>query len=1307
MTRTTTTAGRPRRAAPALAVALALASGLTGAGGVLAPLAHADGVLPNRTYRPDQQYTVISPPMGMGEDHNQPSVVNGFLMLAGNASHQIWDIADPFAPRQVSSFRSNHADGEAESHQVAFARTSDGRTLCVTISGRGVDLWDLTDPTSPVALAEVLLEGVEYGDNTEAVWGVAWQGDVIYVGGTNTGLHLVDASDPRAPEVIARIPVDEFGGVSAGPLFALGNLLVITTPKNRAGIATLDISDPRAPRLLDFVLPETDSYIGAFFGRHAYLLTPFRTYDVTTDPSDIVLLGSDETVPSEYLAFGDDRLFLGALRPNPGVLVIDHSDPDALVTIGKVEGRRDDFFNGAFTDDQFPLPVGNLLVLSDDEINIGSVLGVHDWRRDTTPPAVRWTNPGDGEVGLPVSSRLVVSFSDQIDLRSVDPSTIVVRPVGALEGLPGTYGHQQTLIGFWPDEPFEADTTYELVVPAGGVTDLAGNAVAEPLRVVFSTGDAVSELPCAIDARAPAEVGDEVAFAAVGGAGRGEADAEELEYTWFFGDGGGAAGESAQHRYEEPGRWRVRLQVSDGLRQRSCSALQVVHRPLLPVPPLSAGTVLVRGGVAWVVNHDAGTLTAVDLGASEVLAEHTLDAAPLRAGPRTVSADGDGRLWVALGGADAVVALDAESGAEVARVGLGRGSAPYGVLWVGGGGGASGGEAGAGTVFVTLEGTGELVAIDPEAGEVVERVSVVAGGDGAPIGLRGLAYDPSRDRLWVTRFISPESAGEVYPVEAAILEVGAPVALAIETTPDTSNAGRGLPNYLASVVVSPDGARAAVPSKKDNVERGLARDGQPLSVDNTVRTIVSFIDLDGGPGGGLEGGAELIEARIDLDNHDLANAAAYSPLGDLLFVASQGTNQVDVFDAYTGQLQTAFATGLAPQGLALTGDGRLVVQNFLSRSLGVYDIEPLLAGRDGVVRQLAEVVTVAEEPLAPEVLLGKQIFYNADSPQMSRDGYLSCASCHLDGGHDGRVWDFSDRGEGLRNTIDLRGRGGMRQGPLHWTGNFDEVQDFEGDIRRHFGGTGFLADADWDETSDSLGAGKGGRSAALDALAAYVATLDEVPPSPYGRGGAAGGDAEAVSAGAALFVERGCADCHGGGELTDSPRGVRHDVGTARTASGQRLGGPLDGFDTPTLRGVWATAPYLHDGSAPTLAEALVGEAHVGDLAEGERDLLVAYLLSLDGDSAGVEDPGGPGLDGAGDAGGGDGDAGSDMGLDRGPDAGADASDLGGDGGATGSRETDEGCAGCSAGRRTTGPGPAGWVWAPLAALAFLRRRRG
>ena len=87
------------------------------------------------------------------------------------------------------------------------------------------------------------------------------------------------------------------------------------------------------------------------------------------------------------------------------------------------------------------------------------------------------------------------------------------------------------------------------------------------------------------------------------------------------------------------------------------------------------------------------------------------------------------------------------------------------------------------------------------------------------------------------------------------------------------------------------------------------------------------------------------------------------------------------------------------------------------------------------------------------MLKGKQFFYDARDTRLARDRYMSCASCHNDGGSDGRVWDLTRLGEGLRNTINLRGRAGG-QGFLHWSNNFDEVQDFEGQIRTLAGGTG-------------------------------------------------------------------------------------------------------------------------------------------------------------------------------------------------------------------------------------------------------------
>jgi len=77
----------------------------------------------------------------------------------------------------------------------------------------------------------------------------------------------------------------------------------------------------------------------------------------------------------------------------------------------------------------------------------------------------------------------------------------------------------------------------------------------------------------------------------------------------------------------------------------------------------------------------------------------------------------------------------------------------------------------------------------------------------------------------------------------------------------------------------------------------------------------------------------------------------------------------------------------------------------------------------------------------------------------------------------------------------------------------------------------------------------------------------------------------------------------------------------------RRLGGPLDGFDTPTLKGVWETPPYLHDGSAPDLAatfDRTRGDSAHGAVAGLERSELadlLAFLRQIDEDEPGFEAP--------------------------------------------------------------------------------------
>jgi hypothetical protein len=134
-----------------------------------------------------------------------------------------------------------------------------------------------------------------------------------------------------------------------------------------------------------------------------------------------------------------------------------------------------------------------------------------------------------------------------------------------------------------------------------------------------------------------------------------------------------------------------------------------------------------------------------------------------------------------------------------------------------------------------------------------------------------------------------------------------------------------------------------------------------------------------------------------------------------------------------------------------------------------------------------------------------------------------------------------------------------------------------------------------------------------------VASLAAYPESPHRASD--GGLTPAGLRGRALFNRLACYSCHGGEHFTDSPLALRHDVGTLTASSGARLGGVLDGLDTPTLRGVWATPPYGHDGALATLetwitqmaADPSSRHGRVAELSTGERADLIDYLRQIDG----------------------------------------------------------------------------------------------
>jgi len=184
---------------------------------------------------------------------------------------------------------------------------------------------------------------------------------------------------------------------------------------------------------------------------------------------------------------------------------------------------------------------------------------------------------------------------------------------------------------------------------------------------------------------------------------------------------------------------------------------------------------------------------------------------------------------------------------------------------------------------------------------------------------------------------------------------------------------------------------------------------------------------------------------------------------------------------------------------------------------------------------------------------------------------VACASCHPEGHEDGHVWRFS--GLGPRRTPALHDVAGSA--PFHWEGDLPTIHALFNEV--------FVGRMNGQSLPET-------HSAALEGWLGHVRR-----PAPRG------GDPARIASGRAVFEGAGgCVACHSGARLSD---GASHDVGTGRS------------FQTPTLLGVSARLPVMHDGCASTLRArfepACGGDRHGGALEGAALDDLVAYLESL------------------------------------------------------------------------------------------------
>lgn len=694
---------------------------------------------------------------------------------------------------------------------------------------------------------------------------------------------------------------------------------------------------------------------------------------------------------------------------------------------------------------------------------------------------------------------------------------------------------------------------------------------------------------------------------------------------------------------------------------------------MVPRPLCAAGARLYKSGpiqitadgsTVWAVNPDNDSVARIDT-ATEAVLEIPLPDPGQRHAPQGLAVLDDGsEVWVACHDSDRVYVLRGSDGAVLARIDLPWGTGPY------------------------------SIALPPPSGvPPVQPYALVTGFRGARLAVLEVASHSLREIVepvfqtpygltftddgsaWVTHLFAD---GE-HP-RLTRIDVSDPDALRVTTKSrvfpaQPQSSGSTAPRPAEGGYATLRGHPAQVPAGQDLGRVWLPIQYQNLhddapSPDATVQSTIRKLDLASrqiGLGSNLpsEPGYPIKVVLTAVDVHDPVagggvpvydgpgwNAAVSGPV-DLAFAADgltayvlhEQSEDVLVVPTDTPPVRPAAApplveipVGRRPMGIvASPTTDRAYVLNVLSRTVSVLD---LTAG--SVLRELT-VTPLTGEPLSPTLLRGASLFHTSNEDAVSRNRKVACASCHLNGEHDGRTWDLQHLpgNHGPRQTQTLAGLAATfgavdpatGWGQLHRSGDRDEVQDFEHTLQGlQMGGDGFLGAG----VHPELGTPNAGRSADLDALAAYVLALPAPPRSPYRQSD--GALREAAVRGATFFTgtdpvrpaDALCATCHPPASGFSDRR--FHDVGQLQLPGENELNNrvPVRHVNTPGLTGLWMTPPY--EGASiftETLAQALLDyqQRGAGPAAHGRLDNLTGrqmrdlatFLLSLDGTTTAAE----------------------------------------------------------------------------------------
>lgn len=467
------------------------------------------------------------------------------------------------------------------------------------------------------------------------------------------------------------------------------------------------------------------------------------------------------------------------------------------------------------------------------------------------------------------------------------------------------------------------------------------------------------------------------------------------------------------------------------------------------------------------------------------------------------------------------------------------------------------------TIYVCNQFQNTVSEVDPVAGKVLRSVAVLREPKSA-------IFTKDGKYLYVTNYLPAQRADIDYVAACvSVIDAGSFKKVKDIQLANGSNALRG-------ICITPDG-------KYIYVSHNLGRFTVPTSQLQQGWMNTSAFSI-------IDTGTQEYMGAIVVDEPERGAAGIWSIdcNEDQIFISHSGTHEISVIDHKAmldkflnypnkqvldydltflyGLRQRIPLEGNGPRAMALTGN-KLIVPTYFADILNIMDISNL------------ELTTANLNPDREETAINKGERYFNDASHCFQN-WQSCNGCHPgDARTDGMNWDLMN--DGVGNPKNCKSLLFSHRTAPNMISGIRASADIA--VR-----AGFKYIQFFDVTEE-------------DALCVddYLMSLKPVA-SPFLIDGEL---SPLAKEGQKVFEKLKCGDCHSGPYFTDMKM--------------HRIGEDIEfekGWDTPTLREVWRTGPYLFDGRAATMKDVFQVHRHGLEdkkVSEKEIDALTEYVNSL------------------------------------------------------------------------------------------------